>query len=217
MSSATEINISKLIDDRPIGGFNIKILRGIFVLLFDGCDIGVLAFAAPDPIRAWNVTDRSSPGRSSAPASSASCLIDLFGYIGDRFGRRTAIISSCIAFGVTTLAAFCDLHARAILPAFADGFGLGGLFPRGGIAPNTHRKHRATLVIIGFNGVTFGVVIRSHPYISRAAFLLASFIRSAVWGPSGRRGVISIAEFQVSGNPSRALAGIGGPCSSAAS
>lgn len=164
MSSATEINISKLIDERPIGGFNVKILAWcIFVLLFDGYDIGVLAFAAPDLIKAWNVTDRASLG----PVFSASIIgilfgSILFGYIGDRFGRRTAIISSCIAFGVTTLAVcFVTSMQELFYLRLLTGFGLGGLFPNVAALSSEYapKKYRATLVIIGFTGVTFGVAI----------------------------------------------------------
>ncbi len=164
MSATPAVNVSSIIDDRPISSFNIKILAWcMFVLIFDGYDIGVLAFAAPDLIKAWNVTDRASLG----PVFSASILgilfgSILFGYIGDRFGRRTAIITSCITFGVTTLAVcFVTSMNELFYLRLLTGFGLGGLFPNVAALSSEYapKKYRATLVIISFTGVTLGVAI----------------------------------------------------------
>lgn len=164
MSATSAVNVSNLIDDKPIGPFNIKILAWcILVLLFDGYDIGVLSFAAPDLIKAWNVTDRASLG----PVFSASLIgllfgSILFGYIGDRYGRRTAIISSCITFGVTTvLVVFATSMKELFYLRLIAGFGLGGLFPNVAALNSEYapKKYRATFIILGFIGTSIGVTI----------------------------------------------------------
>lgn len=161
MGSQQSVNVAQLVDERPVSAFHVILVAFSFlIVLSDGYDITAIAFAAPHLIREWAITDRSALG----PVFSASLFgilvgSPLFGYVGDRYGRKAATIASCVTFGVFTLAAAwsSSLAEMLWLRALA-GLGLGGLMPNmialtGEYAP---RRYRATLIILMFCGVTLG-------------------------------------------------------------
>lgn len=164
MSPPRTLDVAKLIDERPLTLFNVAIVAFSFcIILWDGYDISAIAFSVPHIVRDWNITDRAVLG----PVFSASLFgillgSPLFGYVGDRFGRKVAIAASCFMFGVFTWAAAAahSLNQLFWLRALA-GFGLGGLLPNlialnGEYAP---RRLRATLIIVMFCGITLGGAI----------------------------------------------------------
>src|SRR5262249_12743168 len=107
MSALKTIDVTDYIDQRKLNAFNVQLVVVSFlVIIVDGFDITVAAFAVPPLIKAWGV---QNPG-AFGPVLGASLFGMLFGapllgYIGDRFGRRRAILLSYIIFGAFTLAA----------------------------------------------------------------------------------------------------------------
>jgi AAHS family 4-hydroxybenzoate transporter-like MFS transporter len=161
MATAQSIDVSRIIDERKVSGFNIKlVIVSFLVVLLDGYDIAAIGFAAPDLIKAWNITDKSALG----PVFGASLLGMLFGapgfgYVGDRFGRKIATIHSCLIFGIFTwLAVLATSLQHLLILRFLAGIGIGGLLPNM-IALNAEfapKRFRATMVIVMFSGVAFG-------------------------------------------------------------
>ena len=158
------INVAQLLDERPLASFHIWLVAFAFaIIIADGYDITAIAFAAPELVKQWGITDRSALG----PVFSASLVgilvgSPLFGFVGDRYGRKMASIGSLLVFGLFTLAASWagSLDQMLVLRALA-GIGLGGLMPNmialtGEFAP---RRYRATLIIVMFCGVTLGGAI----------------------------------------------------------
>jgi AAHS family 4-hydroxybenzoate transporter-like MFS transporter len=154
------ISIDDLVDEQKFGWFNINLLFWSFLAMFaDGFDISALSFAAPELVREWHL-DAASLG----PAFSASLFGILFGapllgYFGDRYGRKTAIISGCLIYGICTLALVFtgNLH-QVIVLRFITGIGIGGLMPNT-IALNAElspKRLRATLTVLMFTGITLG-------------------------------------------------------------
>jgi AAHS family 4-hydroxybenzoate transporter-like MFS transporter len=155
------VDVSRLIDERRINAFNIKLVLYSFLLvLMDGYDITSAAFAAPFLVKEWGIANMAALG----PVFSASLLGVLFGspffgYLGDRFGRKVAIVGSCLTFGLFTLACIKAGSVMDLLYLrFLAGIGIGGLLPNitalnGEFAP---RRIRATMIIIMFTGITFG-------------------------------------------------------------
>lgn len=161
MSRAQTIDVSRLIDDRGIDRFIVQLLLLCwFIALFDGYDIGAVAYAAPELIKDWHITNPGALG----PVFSASLFgilfgSPLFGSMGDRFGRKRAIIASCLTFGVFTWLSVLSrsLHQLFYLRLLA-GVGLGGLLPNvialsAEFAP---RRYRVTMIIVMFTGVPLG-------------------------------------------------------------
>jgi AAHS family 4-hydroxybenzoate transporter-like MFS transporter len=161
VSQNQKIDITRLIDEKKIDAFSIKLLIFSFIIfLFDGYDTGAIAFAAPDLLKAWHITNRAALG----PVFSASLFgvligAPIFGYIGDRFGRKKAIIACCLTFGLFTWAVVLagSLDDVFYLRFFA-GIGIGGLLPNV-IALNAEyapKRYRATMIIVMFTGYPLG-------------------------------------------------------------
>ena len=157
------IDITQLVDDQKIGAFNLKIIfLSFLIMLSDGYDLQAAALAGPGLVQSWHV-DRSALG----PMFSASLFGMLFGgplfaYIGDRFGRKAAIILGGVLYGVVTLiAARASSLNELMVLRFITGLGLGGL-PPNCIALNAEfapKRLRATLIVIMYLGVTVGSML----------------------------------------------------------
>lgn len=153
-------DIEQLIDEQKLGRFNLSLLFWSFLAMFaDGYEITAIAFAAPELVREWGI-DTASMG----PVFSASLFGILFGapalgYIGDRHGRRTAIIVACTICGGATLAmAFAQGINHLLVLRFITGLGIGGLMPNtvsltSELSP---KRVRAMLIVLMFTGITLG-------------------------------------------------------------
>ena len=160
MAASETIDVGRLVDEQKLGAHTLLLLVLSFLaMMADGYDILALAYAAPDIVREWGV-QRSALG----PVFSAGLFgilfgAPLFGYVGDRFGRRPAIIGGCIIYGSCTLAAAWAPSLTVLtLLRFVTGIGIGGLMPNT-IALNVEfapKRWRATLVIVMFTGITLG-------------------------------------------------------------
>jgi AAHS family 4-hydroxybenzoate transporter-like MFS transporter len=158
-----DINVEDLVDEQKIGKFNLGLLFWLFlVMLLDGFDITAAAFAAPELVKAWGI-----PRSALGPLLSASLFGILvgslaFGYIGDRYGRKTGTIISCFVFGLFSLMAVwaTSLNELTILRALA-GIGIGGIFPNAVAlsAEYAPKRLRATMIILMFTGNTFGAAL----------------------------------------------------------
>ncbi len=155
------IDVTDYIDKRQLNAFNFQlVVLSFLVIMVDGYDITVAAFAVPPLIKEWGV---ANPG-AFGPVLGASLFGMLFGapllgHVGDRYGRKTAIIASYVVFGVFTLAAAWS-HSLFQLGAlrFLAGIGIGGLLPNV-VALNAEfapRRLQATAVIVSFAGITLG-------------------------------------------------------------
>jgi len=155
------VDISRLIDERRMTWFNARlVILSFCIILFDGYDIGAAAFAGPYLVRDWGISNMAELG----PVFSASLFgilfgSPLFGWISDRYGRKVAVIGSCAAFGLFTLAAvLAHSVTQLIALRFLAGVGIGGLPPTL-IALNAEyapKRARATMVIVMFTGITLG-------------------------------------------------------------
>ncbi len=160
MTVQPEIHVSRVLDEGGLSAFQIKMLLWtILIGVIDGYDIGAIAFAAPHLVQSWGI-----PRHALGPVLTASNIGVLFGsqlmgFIGDRYGRKTALIVSNVLFGVLTFAAAysTDLTQLFWLRFFA-GFGIGGVIPNlvAINAESSPRKLRATLAIIAVGCVPMG-------------------------------------------------------------
>ena len=163
MADQSVVRVSRLLDERGLSSFQIKLLAwSFFMVLIDGYDITAIAFAAPSLVKEWGL----KPG-ALGPVLSASLIGILFGsavfgWVGDRFGRKAALVWSNLVFGVFTLAAAysTDLTQMFWLRLLA-GIGIGGVIPNA-VAINAEsapRKMRATLAILAVGCVPLGGAI----------------------------------------------------------
>src|SRR5438105_13451052 len=163
MNDAQVVQVSRLLDERGIAPFHIQLIAwSVLIAFIDGYDIGAIALAAPYLVQAWHVSPKDL-----GPVLSASLVGILFGsiffgWIGDRYGRKTALIGSLLVFGVLTwIAAYSTNLTQMTWLRFLAGLGIGGVLPNM-IALNIEsapRKSRGTLALIASGCVPLGGAI----------------------------------------------------------
>jgi MFS transporter, AAHS family, 4-hydroxybenzoate transporter len=130
-AGAPEVRISTLLDECGLSRFHIKlIVWSVLIALIDGYDLAVTAYVAPHLVTDWGV-----PRGSLGPVLSASgfgVLVgsQIFGWLGDRYGRKTALIAANLLFGLFTFAAAYSANLTELfwLRVIA-GIGIGGVIP----------------------------------------------------------------------------------------
>lgn len=157
------INVEDVIDEQKIGRFNIVLLFWLFlVMMLDGYDITAAAFAGPELVRTWGVARADLGPMLSASLFGILIGSFVFGYIGDRYGRKIGTILSCVVFGVFTIAVAwsTNLTEMTILRLLA-GIGIGGIFPNAVAlsAEYAPKRLRATMIILMFTGNTIGAAL----------------------------------------------------------
>lgn len=158
---ARTINVDQLVDDQKITGFNWFLVFWCFIItLIDGYDISAAPAAGPFFVRDWHL---ASPAALTFAFSATNFGVlfgaPLFGWIGDRFGRKAAIILSLVTFGLfTMLVALANSVEHLTWARFLTGFGVGGVIANT-IAINAEmapKRVRATFIILMFIGNTLG-------------------------------------------------------------
>jgi AAHS family 4-hydroxybenzoate transporter-like MFS transporter len=176
--SGPAIDIVDFIDQRPIGGFQIKLLLLCAAVLFlDGFDTQAIGYVAPAIAKEWGLATRGALG----PVFSAGLFglmigALVFGPLADRIGRKKIIVFSTAAFGLGALATVLAHDIPTLLVIrFLTGLGLGGAMPNAVAMTaeyNPHRR-RATMVMIMFCGFSIGAAL--------GGFLAADLIPRFGW------------------------------------
>jgi AAHS family 4-hydroxybenzoate transporter-like MFS transporter len=135
-------------------------------IIFDGFDIQILGFAIPSLIREWHVARAAFGPVLALGLAGMAVGSPLAGYVGDRFGRRTALIGCVGLFGLATIASsFVDGVAGLAVLRVLTGMGAGGALPNAAalsaeFAP-LRRRHAAvlfTIVCVPLGGMVGGVI-----------------------------------------------------------
>lgn len=157
---AQTIDVTQVINQQPVSRFLLGVIGlCLLVTLVDGYNITVVSFAAPAIVKAWHL-NRAALG----PLFSSSLVAGLigpflFGALGDRFGRRTAMIASTIIIGVFGIASgLCTSLSALIVMRFLAGIGMSGALAVtvATVSEFAPRRLRATFVTIVFSGTTIG-------------------------------------------------------------
>jgi AAHS family 4-hydroxybenzoate transporter-like MFS transporter len=154
-SSLPRADVGQILDASGWSAFQkLVVVLTALTIIIDGIDNQLLGIAIPAIVRDWNV-----PRAAFAPVLSAGFVGMMFGgavagMIGDRVGRRIAMIGSVVLFGIATIAASMttSLLTLGILRFFV-GCGLQGAAPNAAalVAEYVPRRHRAfsvTLIIV---------------------------------------------------------------------
>jgi len=160
-------DVSALLDRGPWTTYQ-KLLTALSALavLFDGFDIQILAFAIPSLMRDWHVA-RSAFGPVLAVGLAGMVIGGpLAGYMGDRAGRRPALIASVALFGLATIGtALIHGLTGLIFLRFVTGLGAGGALPNASalaaeFAPLRRRPTavKLTIVCVPLGGMLGGVI-----------------------------------------------------------
>ena len=163
MADQAVIPVSRLLDERGVGSFQITLLVwSLFLVLIDGYDITAIAFAAPHLVKEWGISPRALGPVFSASLVGILFGSGLFGWVGDRYGRKAALIASNLLFGIFTLiAAYATDLTQMFWLRLIAGIGIGGVIPNA-VAINAEsapRRLRAILAIIAVGFVPLGGAI----------------------------------------------------------
>ncbi|HVE09790.1 MAG TPA: MFS transporter [Paraburkholderia sp.] len=193
---AHTVDVATLIDQQNVGRFAIVLIVSTWlVMLTDGYEMSALAFAAPALLKAWHI-ERASLGPVFG-ANLFGIMVGsiLFGYIGDRIGRKRAILFGACWYGcitLITLAATSVTHLFWL--RFAAGVGIGGAVPNAFVLVSEFapKRLRATWVTLMFTGYTLGagfgggVAVWLVPYYGwHAVFIVGGLapllVAAALW------------------------------------
>jgi AAHS family 4-hydroxybenzoate transporter-like MFS transporter len=177
VTSAQTIDVSALIEERPVGGFQWRTLFVcVSVLFMDGYDTQAIGYVAPALVQAWHL-DRAALAPVFALGLVGMMLGGLFfGPLADRFGRKQFIVLCAAAFGVFSLAtAFAESPGQLMALRFLTGLGLGGAMPNVVALAVEYfpKRRRASAVTMVFVGFTIGAAI--------GGFAIAGLLRTYGW------------------------------------
>jgi MFS transporter, AAHS family, 4-hydroxybenzoate transporter len=151
------LDVAAIIENQKPGRMLLRlVLISWLVTFFDGFDLNAIAFAAPYLTTAYSFNNQELAHVFMAGGVGALLGGFLFGAIGDRIGRRRAIIGATVAFGVLTLClALCDRYSELLLVRFLDGIALGGAIPLTWslsveYVPVRYRATAVTLIMLGY-------------------------------------------------------------------
>jgi AAHS family 4-hydroxybenzoate transporter-like MFS transporter len=175
--SGPAVDIADFIDQRPIGGFQVKLLLICAAVLFlDGFDTQAIGYVAPALAKEWGLTRGALGPVLSAGLVGLMIGALVFGPLADRIGRKKIIIFSTAAFGLGALAtAFVNDVTTLLVIRFLTGLGLGGAMPNAIAMTSEYNPHRrrATMVMIMFCGFSIGAAL--------GGFLAADLIPRFGW------------------------------------
>lgn len=152
----TATPIQETVDGLRFGAFHWRVLALVAgVILLDGFDIQLAAFAAPAILADWGIGSAAL-----APVMAASLIGMAFGTsiggrIGDHFGRRPALIGAVLWFGAAAmLTALCSNVTSFSILRFVTGVGLGAAVPNATALiaewmPMRARNYAVTVISVG--------------------------------------------------------------------
>ena len=174
MAETHGIDLDDAIDGQKVRRASVVLLIvATLALLSDGFDIASIGYIGPELVKTWHVTRGELVPVFSAGIFGLLLGAPLLGFLGDRFGRKTAIL---VALGVVAGCTLATL-AASTLTAFAalrflTGVGLGGLIPNivALVAEAAPKRRRGMFIVIVNFGVPAGI---SLPGLVAAALVPA--------------------------------------------
>lgn len=161
--SESAVDISRLIDERPIRGFQIAIVAiCAAIVLLDGFDAQVMGYVAPALAADLHI------GRPALGPVLSSGLVGMmlgamvFGPLADRVGRRPVLILCPLIFGLGSLLTTTAGSATSLMVfRLVTGFGMGGAMPNtiALTAEYMPKRVRASAVMIMFCGFSIGAAV----------------------------------------------------------
>lgn len=163
MNSDRNYELETVIDLTPISRLQIVVIALCAVAaMLDGFDTQAIAFAAPEIASAWRVEVSAFGAVFGIGLFGGLIGAIIFGPVGDRFGRKPALLFTVALFAVGSLVtpAAESLSSLSAI-RFATGLGLGGAVPNFMSLGSEYlpKRLRSTLVSLMFCGFPLGAVI----------------------------------------------------------
>lgn len=163
MAQETVVDVTRLVDEQKIRPFNINLqIWAVLALISEGYDLSVMGFVGPALVRDWHISPGALGAVFSAGLVGILCGAPIFGFLGDRLGRKPAILFSVFSYGLLTLVAILATTVRELtIIRFFIGIALSGVLPNTTslVAEYAPKRMRATFIWMGGAGLTFGGAI----------------------------------------------------------
>ena len=151
------VDVGRLIESQRPGAVLVRLVLVCWLItFFDGFDTNAIAFAAPYLAKAYSF-DKSALAKVFAAGGFGTLFGGfLFGALGDRIGRRRAVIAATLTFAILTLLlALSDRYWELMLVRLLNGVALGGALPLTwalGVeyVPTRYRATAVTLIMLGY-------------------------------------------------------------------
>jgi AAHS family 4-hydroxybenzoate transporter-like MFS transporter len=183
----TTVDVGRLLDEGAWTGYQRwLVFLTALAIIFDGADNQLLGNALPVIMREWSMARADFAPVLAGGYVGMIIGGALAGLAGDRFGRRTALVTSVLVFGLgTTIAGFAHTVTALGVFRFVAGLGLGGAIPNAAalsseFVPRHHRPFAVTLTIVcvPLGGTLAGLLaIRMLPTMGwRALFVVGGVV-----------------------------------------
>jgi AAHS family 4-hydroxybenzoate transporter-like MFS transporter len=151
----TTVDVGAVLDEGTWSGYQkLLVFATALAIVLDGVDNQLLALAIPSLSAEWGI-----PATTFASVIAVGLVGMMFGgalggFVGDRYGRRVALLGSTVVFGILTFAiAFVDDILSLAVLRFLAGLGLGGAMPNAAAlaseyVPRRRRAFAVTLTIV---------------------------------------------------------------------
>jgi AAHS family 4-hydroxybenzoate transporter-like MFS transporter len=163
MAVQSSYTVTEIVEGAGIGRPVLKIIALCFLLMVcDSYDVSALSYAAPSLIKAWRLSSASMGLLFSAGMFGLLVGSVVFGRLGDRVGRKRAMMLGALSFGILTAATgFAQSANQLLLLRLFATLGLGGAVPNAValITEFVPRARRITAVGAIFAGYSGGGVI----------------------------------------------------------
>lgn len=198
------IDIGELLAKQRFSRWHVATLAfAFFVMFIDGLDFNAINVAAPAILRDWHI-ERSAMGLVFG-AGNFGILVGtiVFGWIGDRYGRRPGLVLGVLAYSLPALVTpFAGSTGALATLRFLAGCGIGGVIPNTiailtDIAPAALRASFVVIPLLGYGfgagaiGAVAAALIPSHGW--QSVFLTAGIAGTvyagilALWLPESIR------------------------------
>jgi len=158
--SSHDVDIAPILENRRIGRFQaLTLALGCLTLFVDGLDYSAINVGAPAILRGFHA--ESSAMRFVFGWSFFGIFVGsvLFGYIGDKYGRKIGTVLGVLAY---SLPALVTVYAHSLdeltFWRFLAGIGIGGVVPNiiALLTETAPKRYRVTFVMVGFIGYSTG-------------------------------------------------------------
>ena len=125
------VNVTNVIDDTPIRGFQIFVFVLCSLAAFlDGIDTQNIGVAAPIIAANMKLSHAALGPIFSSALVGATLGALTFGPLGDQYGRKVMLALAVFLFGIFTIAtAYAETYEQLLAVRFAAGLGMGGATP----------------------------------------------------------------------------------------